>query len=123
MQEAEKKEFSGSLKISHEVVASIAEYAIAELEGVGSIAPVNSGTSLGWLLEKQTVKPISIAIRDGVAIIDLRIYVCDGAKIPELTKKIQENIKEAVQNMTGIVVSKVNLYIAGIKPRHNVAAV
>lgn len=123
MQEAEKKEFSGSLKISHDVVASIAQYAINELEGVGSLAPVNSSTSLGWFLEKQTVKPISISIQDGVAVIDVRIHVCDGVKIPELTKKIQENIKEAVQNMTGIVVSKVNLYIAGIEPPHNVAAV
>ena len=50
---------AGSLKISSEVVASIAEYAVKEVEGVACLAPIVSNIG-GWLLEKQTIKPISI---------------------------------------------------------------
>lgn len=104
---------AGSLKISADVVASIAEYAVKEIEGVACLAPIVSNIG-GWLLEKQTIKPISIQMTDGVAAIDIRLLVEPNAKIPVLSRKLQEAVKEAVQNMTGIVVSRVNLYIAGV---------
>ncbi len=104
---------SGSLKISTDVVASIAEYAVKEIEGVACLAPIVSNIG-GWLLEKQTIRPISIQMNDGLVTIDIRLLVEPNAKIPALSRKLQEAVKEAVQNMTGIVVSQVNLYIAGV---------
>ena len=104
---------SGSLKISSDVVASIAAYAVKEIEGVACLAPIVSNIG-GWLLEKQTIKPVSIQMNDGVATIDIRLLVEPKARIPALSRKLQEAVKEAVQNMTGIVVSQVNLYIAGV---------
>ena len=56
----------------------------------------------------------AIQMEDGVAVIDIRLRVKHGVKIPELSKKLQASVKEAVQNMTGVVVSKVNLQIAGV---------
>lgn len=105
---------AGSLKISQEVIASIAEYSISEIDGVAGLAPITPSLT-GWLLEKQTVKPVSIEIVDGVAVIDLRICVKNSVRIPELAQKVQSAIKEAVQNMTGVVVSRVNLFIAGVE--------
>ena len=104
---------TGSLKISQDVIASIAGYAAADTEGVASLAPVSRSIS-GLFREKQPLKPISIQLEDGVAVIDIRLEVRQGVKIPELSKKLQAAVKEAVQNMTGIVVSKVNLHIAGV---------
>lgn len=103
---------TGSLRISQDVIASIARYAATDMEGVTSLAPM-PGNLTGWL-ERQPLRPISIQLEDGVAVIDIRVRVRHGAKIPELAKKLQTNVKEAVQNMTGIVVSKVNLQIAGV---------
>ena len=108
-----KSNGAGSLKISQEVIASIAEYTLAEIEGVAGLAPI-SPSATGWLLEKQTIRPISIVLTEGVAVIDIRIMVKNDVKIPELSAKIQTAVKEAVQNMTGIVVDSVNLHIAGI---------
>ena len=65
---------AGSLKISSEVVASIAEYAVKEVEGVACLAPIVSNIG-GWLLEKQTIKPISIQMNEGKATIDIRLLV------------------------------------------------
>ncbi|MEG0541224.1 MAG: Asp23/Gls24 family envelope stress response protein [Angelakisella sp.] len=104
---------AGSLKISQEVIASIAEYTVNEIEGVAGLAPITPSFT-GWLLEKQTIKPVSIVITEGVAVIDIRICIKNDVRIPELSKKLQAAVKEAVQNMTGIVVSRVNLHIAGI---------
>ena len=104
---------AGSLKISSEVVASIAEYAVKEVEGVACLAPIVSNIG-GWLLEKQTIKPISIQMNEGKATIDIRLLVEPNAKIPVLSRKLQEAVKDAVQSMTGIEVATVNLYIAGV---------
>ena len=104
---------AGSPKISSEVVASIAEYAGKEVEGVACLAPIVSNIG-GWLLEKQTIKPISIQMNDGKATIDIRLLVEPNAKIPVLSRKLQEAVKDAVQSMTGIEVATVNLYIAGV---------
>ena len=68
----------------------------------------------GWLLEKQTIKPISIQMNEGKATIDIRLLVHPDAKIPVLSRKLQEAVKDAVQSMTGIEVATVNLYIAGV---------
>ena len=103
---------AGSLKISSEVVASIAEYAVKEVEGVACLAPIVSNIG-GWLLEKQTIKPISIQMNEGKATIDIRLLVEPNAKIPVLSRKLQEAVKDAVQR-TGIEVATVNLYIAGV---------
>ena len=66
------------------------------------------------LLEKQTIKPISIQMNEGKATIDIRLLVHPDAKIPVLSRKLQEAVKDAVQSMTGIEVATVNLYIAGV---------
>lgn len=105
---------SGSLKISQDVVASIAGYTATDIEGVVCLAPVSYNYLAGWLWEKQTVKPISIVINDGVAVIDIRLCIKSGVKIPELSRQVQSAVKEAVQNMTGVIVSKVNLHITNI---------
>lgn len=105
--------YGGSLKISKDVIESITRYTVAEMDGVASLAP-KAMISTGWFLEKRTVKPVSIEISDGVATIDIRLCTESGANIPELSKKVQSAVKDAVQNMTGIVVDRVNLHIAGI---------
>ena len=102
---------AGSLKISQEVIASIAGYTATDTEGVASLATVGLTGRLG----KKPARPVSIQLGDdGVAVIDIRLRIRHGAKIPELSRKLQSSVKEAVQNMTGVVVSKVNLQIAGV---------
>ncbi len=53
-------------------------------------------------------------MNDDVAVISLHINVKSGVNIPKVSENVQRAVKEAVQNMTGIVVSRVNIVIAGI---------
>ena len=54
--------------------------------------------------------------RDGTAEITLEIVAAFGARIPAVAEKVQENVKSAVQNMTNVTVSRVDLVIAGLAP-------
>ena len=113
MQRNDQNQAAGNLKISREVIATIARYAALEIEGVDSLASFATNLK-GWLLKKQSAKPIGIDLSDDVAVIELHVNIKAGVNIPETAEKIQSAVKEAVQNMTGIAVSRVNINIAGI---------
>ena len=113
MQSHDQNQAAGNLKISREVIATIARYAALEIEGVASLASFATNLK-GWLLKKQSAKPIGIDRSDDVAGIELHVNIKAGVNIPETAEKIQSAVKEAVQNMTGIAVSRVNINIAGI---------
>ena len=53
-------------------------------------------------------------MRDGTASITLHLMMQLGARIPSVAEKVQENVKSAVQNMTNVTVSRVDLVIAGL---------
>lgn len=113
MQNHENTQLNGNLKISREVISTIAKYAALEVDGVASLASFTANLK-GWLLRRKSAKPITIDLTDDVARIDLHINVKAGVKIPELAEKVQAAVKEAVQNMTGIAVSHVNIEISDI---------
>ncbi len=113
MLNAEKNTPVGSLRISQDVIATIAGSTTTEIEGVASLAAFTSNLS-GFFTRRQTVKPISIDLKDDVAAIDIRVNLRYGANIPDVAQAIQRSVKEAVQNMTGVAVTKVNVTIAGI---------
>ena len=106
---------TGNLKISEDVVASIATIAAKEVEGVAelSAAPANLK---GIFKTKKPIKKTSVDVdlNDGVAIIDIYLKIKYGAKVQPVSSEIQKKVKDSVQNMTGIAVSKVNIHISGI---------
>ena len=100
----------GSLQISTEVIAKIARCAALEVEGV---AEVSCGTQ-NKKLEASIQPPVAVEMRDGTAELTLHLIMASGARIPAVAEKVQENVKSAVQNMTSVTVSRVNLVIAGL---------
>ena len=70
---------------------------------------------LSNLLEASSIQtPVAVEMRDGTATITLHLMMRFGARIPSVAEKVQENVKNAVQNMTNVTVSRVNLVIAGL---------
>ncbi|MEM1483834.1 Asp23/Gls24 family envelope stress response protein [Oscillospiraceae bacterium PP1C4] len=113
MQNHDCNQSTGNLRISRDVIATIARYATLEIEGVASLASFATNIK-GWLLKKQSAKPIAIDLSDDIAVIDVHVNIKAGVNIPMVSGKIQSAVKEAVQNMTGIAVSRVNIGIVGI---------
>ena len=113
MEQRPYKEAIGSLKISEDVLATIAKFAATEVEGVASLAPFST-TPIKGLVNPSKGKSIRIELNDDIAVIDLNVYLKFVAKVPQVAEAIQSSVKESVQNMTGITVSKVNVVVTGI---------
>lgn len=105
----------GSLQISTEVLGKIARCAALEIEGVADVSCGKQNKKIKDLLEATSIQPpVVVEMRDGTANITLHLVMCFGARIPSVAEKVQENVKSAVQNMTNVTVSRVNLMIAGL---------
>lgn len=103
------------LVISDEVIASISLAAIEDVPGVGKPVPRPADmTSVAGLFEK-TQKTVEVSKADNVYSITLHITVVEDAKIPVVAAAVQKAVKNAVQEMTSMVVSKVNVVIAGVE--------
>ena len=105
----------GNLKVSKDVIAKIAELAACEIAGV---AVENghlfvSGSPIG--IPNLVMPPVRASVSKEAAVIDLSIVTEQGSKAVNVASNVQNNVKSAVQNMTGIPVSKVNVNIVGIK--------
>lgn len=104
----------GSLQISTEVIAKIARCAALEVEGVAEVSCGTQNKKLKDLLEASIQPPVAVEMRDGTAELTLHLIMASGARIPAVAEKVQKNVKSAVQNMTSVTVSRVNLVIAGL---------
>ena len=112
----------GSLQISTEVLGKIARCAALEVAGVAEVSCGSQNRKVKDFLERANVQsPVTVEMRDGTAEITLHLVVAFGARIPSVAEKVQENVKTAVQNMTNVTVSRVDLVIAGLAPAQDSA--
>lgn len=104
---------AGNLKVSAEVVSTIAKQVIEEMDGVYALTqpPVSFKDVV---MKSGVVHPIKITLNGDVAVIDVNVILNMGCKVKETAEKIQNAVKEEVQNMTGITVSAVNVYVADV---------
>ena len=99
-----------SIKISNNVVASIAGVAVSEVPGVYGMA----GGITEIFGKKGLTKGIKVEVGEKETKIDVNIIVEYGARIPDVAFDIQNRVKKAVETMTGLNVSSVNIHIQGI---------
>ena len=112
----------GSLQISTEVLGKIARCAALEVAGVAEVSCGSQNRKVKDFLERANVQsPVTVEMRDGTAEITLHLVVAFGARIPSVAEKVQDNVKTAVQNMTNVTVSRVDLVIAGLAPAQDAA--
>lgn len=105
----------GTIHISEEVLAGIAAAAAIEVEGVSSLA-TNLSSELADLLGKKNLgRGVRIQVEEENVVITVAIMVSYGFTIPQVAASVQENVKNAVEAMSGMTVSAVNVTIAGIQ--------
>ena len=104
----------GEVQIADEVVSIIAGLAATEVEGVASMAGNITNELVSKLGMKNLSKGVKIEIIDGVVTVDLTLNIEYGRNILETSKKVQEKVKSAIENMTGLTVLDVNVKIAGV---------
>jgi uncharacterized alkaline shock family protein YloU len=115
MAEQAEKYDTGSIRIANEVVSIIAGLAATEVKGV---AGMSGGIVDGFaelLKKKNLTKGVKVEVGEKQAAIDLFIIIEYGAKIPDTAYIVQENVKRAIESMTGLDVVEVNVHIQGVE--------
>lgn len=104
----------GTVQIADEVVAIIAGLAATEIDGVASMAGNITNELVGKLGMKSLSKGVKVDVLEGVVSVRLALNIKYGYNIPDTSRKVQEKVKSAIENMTGLEVADVNVSIADV---------
>lgn len=104
----------GTVKIADDVVAMIAALAATEVEGVAAMSGNMTNELLSRVGVRNAAKGSRVEVLQKKVKVDLAITIEYGFNIPATCQRVQTKVKNAVENMTGLEVSDVNIRIAGI---------
>ena len=105
----------GEIIIADEVIAVIAGLAAMEVEGVASMAGNATRELISKIGIKTLSKGVTVDVIEKVATVDMTLNLKYGYNIMEVSAKVQEKAKVAIENMTGLTVADVNIRVAGIE--------
>ena len=109
-----EEENVGSVQIADDVVAMIASLATTEIDGVSAMAGNITNELMSKVGMKNLTKGVRVSVQEGDVTIDLAVTMEYGYNIPATCQKVQEKVKSAVENMTGLNCTDVNIRIAGV---------
>lgn len=104
---------ASNIKISEGVLETIVKTVISEIPGVARLAP-RSSNPIDKLLNTPASHRVVGRVEGDAAAIDVSVVLSSGCKMKRVCSEIQEKVKEAIQDMTGIAVSHVNVYVTDI---------
>ena len=109
-----KSDQVGDVRIADEVVAIIAGLATTEVEGVSSMAGNITNEIVSKLGMSNLSKGIVVEVMENEVKVDVAINIAYGYSIPDVSAKVQDKVKSAIENMTGLTVAVVNVRIASV---------
>ena len=104
----------GTVKIADDVVAMIAGLATSEVEGVSAMVGNITNELMSKVGMTKLTKGVKVEITGREVRADIAVMLEYGYNIPATSQKVQEKVKAAIENMTGLTVSDVNIRIAGV---------
>lgn len=104
----------GDIQIADEVIAIIAGLAATEVDGVAKMYGNITNELVSKLGMKNLSKGVKILVSSGDVKVDLSLELKYGYSVMEVSKKVQEKVKSAIETMTGLEVSDIRVRIAGI---------
>ncbi len=112
----------GNIQIAPEVIEVIAGLAAVQVEGVAGMSGGIAGGIAELLGRKNLSKGVKVEVGERQAAVDVSIVAEYGCKLPEVAVRIQQNVKQAIHDMTGLEVTEVNVHIHDIyfKPAEKV---
>ena len=104
----------GTIRVADEVVSIIAGLATTEVDGIAGMSGGIAGGIAEILGRKNFSKGVKVEVGEKEAAVDLYIIVKYGIRIPEVALAAQENVKRAIETMTGLSVVEVNVHVQGV---------
>ena len=111
----QNEEGKGVVQIADDVVAMIASLAATEVKGVSALAGNITNELMSKVGVKKLTKGVRVDVLEGNVTVDLAVTMEYGYNIPATCAKVQEKVKSAIENMTGLICSDVNIRIMGVK--------
>lgn len=112
-------EAEGQVKISEDVIATVASVAAESVDGVVKVGSNFKSQVTDILNTKNFNRGVKVNIGEKETIVDVYITIEYGIKIVEVSEKVQEEVKEAIENMTDFDVVEVNVHISGIAVKNS----
>lgn len=109
----------GMVQIADDVVAMIASIATTEVEGVCAMAGNITNELMGKVGMKSLTKGVKVSVLDRDVSVDLAVTMEYGYNIPATCQKVQAKVKTAVENMTGLNCTDVNIRIAAVNMKND----
>ncbi len=110
-----KNNFSSGLVISEEVIATIAANAARDVDGVEDLGNRPADLYSAFKIGADDLKKVAVTLTDYDIKTHVYLIVNRNAKIQEVAADVQKAVKTAIQNMTGRVVTRVDVTICGVK--------
>jgi uncharacterized alkaline shock family protein YloU len=104
----------GAVQIADDVVAMIASLAATEVSGVNSMAGNITNELMAKVGVKKLTKGVRVTVEDGNVNVDLAVTMDYGYNIPATCQQVQNKVKSAIENMTGLSCNSVNIRIAAV---------
>jgi uncharacterized alkaline shock family protein YloU len=112
--DVEEKNCITEVKIASDVVASIAALAATEVDGVCEMAGNIKNELVSYLGWNNLSKGVKILMENNIVHVSMMIVTRYGYSIPEISAQVQSRVSQQIENMTGLVVSEVNVRVAGV---------
>lgn len=100
---------AAALKISEDVIITVARLAALDVSGVAGLSgEVSKMTKL------RRNGPITVTMVEDVAAIDIKIRIKSGFRVVQVAQQVQTAVKDSIQSMTGVAVARVNVRVCGV---------
>lgn len=104
----------GSIEIAPEVIEVIAGIAASEIDGVASMRGNFATGVIERFGKKSHGKGVKVDLSNDQVIVDVYCVLNFGVSIPKVAKQIQDNIHQALLNMTGLETNEINIHVVNI---------
>lgn len=105
----------GEIIVADEVIAVITGLAAMEVEGVASMAGNATRELISKIGIKSLSKGVKVDVLEDVVTVEATLNLKYGYNVKDVSVKVQEKVKVAIENMTGLTVADVNVRVAGIE--------
>jgi uncharacterized alkaline shock family protein YloU len=104
----------GKIEIAPEVIEVISGIAALEVEGVAQMRGNFAAGVVERFGKKHHGKGVKVDLTDEGIIVDVYCTVNFGISIPTVAQKIQDNIRQALLNMTALEINEINIHVVGV---------
>jgi uncharacterized alkaline shock family protein YloU len=106
-------ENGGTITYANEVIATIAGVAANEIDGIAGMS-VSGGISDMLSRNKNITRGVKVEVGSQEAAVDLYIIVEYGKPIQKVSAEVQENVRKALESLTGLHVVRVDVHVQGV---------